>query len=266
LAGALTCDPGHSRGQKRGGSTKLFAVVSFGRSRPGAPLRPAPFQRRGCGPLLDLLGPRGAFTEPRRPSDVPIVARRHARPTSSSTDALSVTRSSRMAPPISTHEPEDLTYDATREGTPGEIRERLPSYREPTSRNPQTEFAANGLVFALPSRTGSPSFCSCFSSEELRASSRLASCTSTKPCDSPADTTRDAYDRLLPPERLTNTRARAFPVHAAAFAAWMPHGVFGSVRRTGGPGVFTTPENASADLRRARVGVFFPRSLEAIRL
>jgi hypothetical protein len=31
-------DPGHSRGREGGGSTKLFAVVSFGRIRPGAPL------------------------------------------------------------------------------------------------------------------------------------------------------------------------------------------------------------------------------------
>jgi hypothetical protein len=38
ISGALTCDPGHSRGQEGGGSTKLFAVVSFGRSRSGAPL------------------------------------------------------------------------------------------------------------------------------------------------------------------------------------------------------------------------------------
>jgi hypothetical protein len=51
--------------------------------------RPTPFQRRGCEPLLDLLGPRGAFTEPRRPSDVPVVTRGHARPASVPTDALS---------------------------------------------------------------------------------------------------------------------------------------------------------------------------------
>jgi hypothetical protein len=38
FSGALTDDPGHSRGREGGGSTKLFAVVSFGRKRPGAPL------------------------------------------------------------------------------------------------------------------------------------------------------------------------------------------------------------------------------------
>jgi len=38
ISGVPACDPGHSRGQEGGGSTKLFAVVSFGRSRSGAPL------------------------------------------------------------------------------------------------------------------------------------------------------------------------------------------------------------------------------------
>jgi hypothetical protein len=38
ILGALTGDPGHSRGQEGGGSTELFAAVSFGRSRSGAPL------------------------------------------------------------------------------------------------------------------------------------------------------------------------------------------------------------------------------------
>jgi len=38
VLGAFSHDPGHSRGQGGGGSTKLFAVVSFGRSRSGAPL------------------------------------------------------------------------------------------------------------------------------------------------------------------------------------------------------------------------------------
>jgi len=40
--------------------------------------------------LLDLLGPRGAFTRPRRPLTSCLVTRRHARPTSVSTDALSL--------------------------------------------------------------------------------------------------------------------------------------------------------------------------------
>jgi len=38
ISGVPAGDPGHSRGRKGGESTKLFAVVSFGRSRCGAPL------------------------------------------------------------------------------------------------------------------------------------------------------------------------------------------------------------------------------------
>jgi len=37
-SGALTYEPGHTRGQEGGGSTELFAAVSFGGSRSGAPL------------------------------------------------------------------------------------------------------------------------------------------------------------------------------------------------------------------------------------
>jgi len=66
-----SCNPGHSRGRRREGSTKLFAVVSFSRSCSGAPLRPAPFSRRGCGLPVDFLGPCGAFTESRRPLTFP---------------------------------------------------------------------------------------------------------------------------------------------------------------------------------------------------
>jgi len=87
---------------------ELFAAISFGRSRSGAPLTDA-FQRRGCGLPLGLLGPRGAFTEPCRPSDVLLVTRRHARAASVPSDALSVTRSSRMVPLRLPCEPKDLT-------------------------------------------------------------------------------------------------------------------------------------------------------------
>jgi hypothetical protein len=38
----------------------------------GAPLRPTPFQRRGCELPVDLLGPCGAFTEPCRPLTFPL--------------------------------------------------------------------------------------------------------------------------------------------------------------------------------------------------
>jgi len=64
--GCLHCNPGHSRGQERGAIDEAVSFTSFDRSIRGAPLRPVPFQHRGCEPLSDLLGPRGAFTEYRR--------------------------------------------------------------------------------------------------------------------------------------------------------------------------------------------------------
>ena len=73
---------------------------------------------------------------------------------------------------------------------------------------------------------------------------------------------------------------RVFPAHSAAFTAWIPHGVLGSVRNDRGTECFTAPMNASADRSQTRaalcclvsrvasrrprdssVGVFFPRRL-----
>jgi hypothetical protein len=50
ILGALTGDPGHSRGQEGGGSTELFAAVSFGRSRSGAPLDRRLFSAEDANP------------------------------------------------------------------------------------------------------------------------------------------------------------------------------------------------------------------------
>jgi hypothetical protein len=78
----------------------------------------------------------------------------------------------------------------------------------------------------------------------LRASSRLAPSRSTRPCDLPVRKTRDASNRLLPPERMTCTLSPYVP------------GSRGPLSRSGTPhrsprllrcipeetGVFTTPE------------------------
>jgi len=89
---------------------------------------PTPFQRRGCELLLDLLGPRGAFTEPRRPSDALVVTCGHARPASVPTDALSVScpsfrRSLRLR---FTCKPKDLCIALPVEGK-ADISPRTPS-------------------------------------------------------------------------------------------------------------------------------------------
>jgi len=60
ILGALTGDPGHSRGQEGGGSTELFAAVSFGRSRSGAPLVRRLFSAEDANPpwsFSDLVEP-----------------------------------------------------------------------------------------------------------------------------------------------------------------------------------------------------------------
>lgn len=56
-------NPDHSRSQRRGGSTKLFAVVSFGRSRFGAPLNRRHFERGGCVLPAVLFRPGEEFAE-----------------------------------------------------------------------------------------------------------------------------------------------------------------------------------------------------------
>jgi hypothetical protein len=100
---------------------------------------PTPFQRRGCELPLGLLGPRGAFTAPCRPSDALVVARRHARPASVPSDALSVTRSSRMVPAEIALRAEGPHFAVPVRTWRAKARERLPSYRELASRNPQAE-------------------------------------------------------------------------------------------------------------------------------
>ena len=100
---------------------------------------PTPFQRRGCGLPSALLGPREAFTEPRRPSDVPVVTLRHAR---------SALLADRCAFRLTALADDEAGIDLRAEGpcfaSPvramrAKARERLPSYREPESRNPQAE-------------------------------------------------------------------------------------------------------------------------------
>jgi hypothetical protein len=83
---------------------RAVSPVSFGRSRLGAPL-PTAFS---ASRMRTTLGPSRSSCCLHRivsTSDILVVTRRHARPISSSTDALTVTRSSRMVPPALTFEP-----------------------------------------------------------------------------------------------------------------------------------------------------------------
>jgi hypothetical protein len=122
----------------KGGSTKLFAVVSFSRSQCGAPLRPTPFR---APRMRTLRGPSRTLKSLHRvvsTSDVPFVARRHSRvgillrPI-----CCPASRSSRMVMWRLTYEPEDFCFVRPVRARRASARERLPSYREPASRNPQ---------------------------------------------------------------------------------------------------------------------------------
>jgi hypothetical protein len=60
------------------------------------------------------------------------------------------------------------------------------------------------------------------------------------------------------PNELRVPAPRAFPAHFAAFTAWTPHGVLGSVRHDRGIGCFTTPE----PLRRIDIEHAEPRAFD----
>ena len=147
----MVSHPGHSRGQEGGGSTELFAAVSLGRSRSGAPLDRRLFSVEDANSPRALLGPRGAFTRPRRPPDVLIVTRRHVRSASVPTDSLSASCIGLRLP----HEPEiHLQTEGPCFTLPVKVvrakaREHLPSYREPASRSPQADHAPTFLMNAL---------------------------------------------------------------------------------------------------------------------
>jgi hypothetical protein len=100
VKGALAGDPGRSRGQEGGGSTELFAAVSFGQSRSGAPLDPRLFSAEDANEprtFSDLDPP-----SPNRVDHLTFSLSPAGTPDrlsfESPTDALSVTRSSRMVP------------------------------------------------------------------------------------------------------------------------------------------------------------------------
>jgi hypothetical protein len=117
---------------------RAVSPVSFGRSRLGAPL-PTAFS---ASRMRTTLGPSRSSCCLHRivsTSDILVVIRRHARPTSSSTDALTVTRSSRMVPLSLTFEPKDCRFTVPVRARWAKARECLPSSREPASRNPRTE-------------------------------------------------------------------------------------------------------------------------------
>lgn len=93
-----TNDPDHSRDQRGGGSTELFAAASFGRISTRRTSLPTPFQCRGCELPVDLLGPCGAFTEPSRPLTFSLSPTGTPESSSFSPDVLSIAGMSTLLP------------------------------------------------------------------------------------------------------------------------------------------------------------------------
>lgn len=147
-------------------------------------------------------------------SDVPIVTRRHSRvgilfnpPDLLSSIALLADSDTEL-----TYESEDFCFALPVRARRALARERLPSCREPTSRNlwavhPKTfrRLNARALFRLLPIRTPRQ--------KVLRTSSWLAPSLffTNRPCDLPVEKTRNASNRYLPPKRTACTRISCVP-------------------------------------------------------
>jgi hypothetical protein len=171
-----------------------------------------------------------------------------------------------------TYEPEDFSFALPVRARRASARERLSSYREPASRNPQA--ARKKTVWEiLHTRTVSPSVHPRPASDgatDFFPASALSHQQALRPpsaqdaqCVQPMNATQS---NCVHPH-LARSRL-AF----AAFAARTPRGVLGSTRHYRGNGRFTTSKTASADRDgrtdlelycltawRTSVGVLFPR-------
>jgi hypothetical protein len=164
FSGALTAIPA-IRVVRREEDRRSYSLPSASGDHVPAHHSPTPFQCRGCELLLVVLRPRGAFTEPRRPltfswslegtPDQPLCRPMRCPP--------------HVAIPCETTGREaeiHLRAEGLRVAMPvrarrARARERLPSYRDLASRNPQTESTRTFLIVSAFSRTGSPSLGSC---------------------------------------------------------------------------------------------------------
>ena len=145
--------------------------------------RPAPFQRRGCGQPLVLLGPRAAFTGPCRsltlslslpgtPESVSETARcaRRCRPSFTSVGPCVDLRAEgpHVTPPV-----------RARWARPESAFRRLENPRAETHGPDEHQL----LIVCAQPRTDSPSLHSCLASVRLRASFWLAPCRVSSPRD-----------------------------------------------------------------------------------
>jgi hypothetical protein len=150
-----------------------------------------------------------------------------------------------------TYESEDFCFASPVRERRASARERLLSYREPASRNPQdvhTETRLGNPHARAPFRLLS---IRAPRQAVLRTSSWLAPSSSTRPCDRTGEKTRDATDRYLPPIRTTCTRTSRVSSSLSPVSRWgTPHGVLGSVTLAGGPDVSRHPRPLRRTMNR----------------
>jgi hypothetical protein len=197
--------------------------------------------------MRTTLGPfdlRAAFTEPCRPSDVPVVTRRHARPAlfggfkSAFADRCAV-RDTLLADgateiDLRARGPRVALAGESKTGESPETPSVVSRAREP---RPTNRMSAKLLIAYAHMRTASPSLHSSPRQAVVRASFRLAPRSHHEAFRPPG--VQDA--RCVRPTSATQSNCvypylvRSRPA-IATFAAWAPHGVFGSMRYCRGKG------------------------------
>jgi len=245
--------PGHSRGQGRGGSTKLFAVASFSRSRCGAPLRPTPFRasrmRTPRGPSRTLKSLHRIVST----SDVPCRhPQAHPSRNPSPPDMLSVVTLLAEGGAELNLRARGPSLRPADEARRASARERLSSYREPASRDPQ----AMHTELSRDPRTRAPFRLLSIRAPRqavLRIFSWLAPSVTNEPCDLSVKKTRDVSNRRLPPKRTACTRTSCVPGSLSPLSQrGRPMETKAPCGMTGGPDVSRRPKTASADRHATR--------------
>jgi hypothetical protein len=198
---------------------------------------------------VGLLGPCGAFTDSCQRLTFPSSPVGTAESESDPPDLLIVVTLLADGDATLTYEPEDFCFARPVRAGRALARERLRSFREPASRNPQTMHrklfktpCTRAPFHLLPIRAPRQAV--------LRTSSWLAPSRFTnRPCDLPVEKTRDASNRCLPPKRTTCTRTSCVPGSLSQLSLrGLPTETKAPCGRTGGPDVSRRPNRFGGSL------------------
>jgi hypothetical protein len=215
--GACPATPAFREARGEEGRRSYSLPPASGESQRGAPLRPTPFQRRGCELPVDLLGPCGAFTESCRPLTFSL--------------SPAGTPESESFPPdvLSYRQRVDLAAYGGLRGVDLPVKgpcfaQLVESHTGISPRTPSVVFQTyepkpidDALAIVCSTLEAHPhrfAFCPSAPVRQavLRISSWLApSLTTVRTCARPVKKTRDASNRLLPPTRITCTRTSCVP-------------------------------------------------------